>query len=160
MDYRQKCLSNKERKCSKCGKKDPENLEVHHIDEDRSNNNLSNLLPLCRDCHRRYHAGNLDLSEHVDDADTEIGLTHGARAEQIEGLTVTDRQRKMLRAHMGEINAIPQDKLLRKILSEYFNQLYDKRVETKKYKISDLKDGGLTIPAADDGTKILLEVGQ
>ena len=30
-------------------------VEVHHVDGDHDNNLLSNLKPLCRSCHRKYH---------------------------------------------------------------------------------------------------------
>ena len=43
------------RKCEKCGIEEwlgqPINLEVHHIDGDRTNNNLENLQLLCPNCH-------------------------------------------------------------------------------------------------------------
>lgn len=39
--------------CEICGYSEFEDiLEVHHIDEDRSNNNLSNLIILCPNCHK------------------------------------------------------------------------------------------------------------
>lgn len=40
--------------CNRCGKLD--NLVAHHIDEDRSNNNLSNFEILCKKCHQEHHA--------------------------------------------------------------------------------------------------------
>ncbi len=47
---------NKLCKCSKCGyDKYPMLLERHHIDHDRSNNDLSNLLVLCPTCHDEVH---------------------------------------------------------------------------------------------------------
>lgn len=43
------------RKCENCGLEEwlgqPINLEVHHIDGDRLNNNLNNLILLCPNCH-------------------------------------------------------------------------------------------------------------
>lgn len=43
------------RKCENCGLEEwlgqPINLEVHHIDGDRTNNNLGNLQLLCPNCH-------------------------------------------------------------------------------------------------------------
>ncbi len=39
--------------CRLCGNK--QDLQVHHIDEDRSHNNLSNLIVLCRSCHSKQH---------------------------------------------------------------------------------------------------------
>ena len=43
------------RKCENCGLEEwlgqPINLEIHHIDGDRLNNDLSNLILLCPNCH-------------------------------------------------------------------------------------------------------------
>lgn len=38
--------------CTICGKV---NADVHHQDEDYTNNHLDNLLPLCRSHHTTYH---------------------------------------------------------------------------------------------------------
>ena len=35
-------------KCAICGNENP---QIHHIDEDHSNNEINNLLPLCPNCH-------------------------------------------------------------------------------------------------------------
>lgn len=43
-----------ERKCVRCGA--IEKLCTHHIDENHSNNSLSNLQWLCMSCHNRVHA--------------------------------------------------------------------------------------------------------
>jgi 5-methylcytosine-specific restriction endonuclease McrA len=40
---------NKKDNCEKCG--GTENLEVDHIDSNRSNNNIKNLMTLCKNCH-------------------------------------------------------------------------------------------------------------
>jgi len=39
--------------CSWCGSK--ENLLVHHKDLNRNNNDLSNLIVICKSCHQKYH---------------------------------------------------------------------------------------------------------
>lgn len=52
--YRQKCLSQKINVCNICG--DRSDLYVHHIDGDRENDTLSNLIPLCPSCHRKVHS--------------------------------------------------------------------------------------------------------
>ena len=50
--YRLLTFANQEHKCAVCGwDKDERVLQVHHIDEDRSNNDLSNLIILCPTCH-------------------------------------------------------------------------------------------------------------
>ena len=47
--------------CKKCGNKDVEKLVVHHIDGSRKkghkniNNNLENLITLCKPCHAKMH---------------------------------------------------------------------------------------------------------
>jgi len=35
------------------------NMVIHHLDGDRSNNQNSNLTVLCRKCHSRYHMGSM-----------------------------------------------------------------------------------------------------
>lgn len=43
-------------KCEKCGyNKEPKILGVHHKDENRNNNELSNLIVLCPTCHSLEH---------------------------------------------------------------------------------------------------------
>ena len=39
--------------CELCGSK--ENLLIHHIDHNRYNNDLSNLMVLCKKCHQEHH---------------------------------------------------------------------------------------------------------
>lgn len=41
--------------CKYCGETNIKRLQVHHIDEDRSNNSLDNLTVLCRPCHLALH---------------------------------------------------------------------------------------------------------
>jgi len=43
-------------KCARCGYDEiKSSLHVHHIDEDRTNNNTSNLIVLCANCHHGLH---------------------------------------------------------------------------------------------------------
>ncbi len=44
-------------KCKSCGHSDKRVLLVHHIDHNRKNNVLSNLMWLCRNCHYLIHNG-------------------------------------------------------------------------------------------------------
>lgn len=56
IDYRQKAFDTYEHKCAICDfdPKDEEYLlDVHHIDSDRENNDISNLIILCPLCHRK-----------------------------------------------------------------------------------------------------------
>lgn len=47
---RDELLDSYDHRCAVCGGDRP---QVHHIDEDASNNDVSNLLPLCPNCHLR-----------------------------------------------------------------------------------------------------------
>jgi len=41
-------------KCYVCGYNDDERiLEVHHVDENRNNNDINNLKILCPNCHKK-----------------------------------------------------------------------------------------------------------
>jgi hypothetical protein len=54
--YRPRLLrSNVAQECSKCKTSDVRVLAVHHKDKNRSNNELSNLLWLCHNCHYLVH---------------------------------------------------------------------------------------------------------
>ena len=59
--YRSKAIEEHGCICAECGA--TEDIEVHHRDADRSNNELKNLIPLCQTCHRHVHAGS---DEHTD----------------------------------------------------------------------------------------------
>lgn len=39
--------------CEWCGSKD--NLLVHHLDENRYNNDINNLITICKRCHQAHH---------------------------------------------------------------------------------------------------------
>lgn len=51
--YRRNAFLYYPHKCKICGwSKDERVLEVHHIDENRDNNDISNLVILCPTCHK------------------------------------------------------------------------------------------------------------
>jgi HNH endonuclease len=42
--------------CEKCGYSEhPEILGIHHLDENRKNNSLDNLIVVCANCHSLFH---------------------------------------------------------------------------------------------------------
>lgn len=44
--------------CRRCGYDEFESVvEIHHLDHDRNNNSIENLVPLCCNCHQAYHRG-------------------------------------------------------------------------------------------------------
>ena len=56
--YRNIMLRNKKKPlCTSCGLKNERVLVVHHVDHNRKNNTLKNLLWLCRNCHYLAHEG-------------------------------------------------------------------------------------------------------
>lgn len=55
-NYRDTALANKPNICNRCGYSQVvQILEVHHIDRNRENNDLSNLEILCPNCHQIEH---------------------------------------------------------------------------------------------------------
>ena len=77
--------------CERCGAS--EKLQVHHIDEDPSNNNASNLETLCATCHNRHHQNQSKVSpEDVaeirasSDAVAVLALRYGIREDSIRNI--------------------------------------------------------------------------
>lgn len=50
-EYRRRAIEHYGHICENCGVSD-DFMEVHHLDADKTNNNLDNLSVLCRTCHR------------------------------------------------------------------------------------------------------------
>jgi HNH endonuclease len=66
--YRQRALEVSDQACVSCGwSEDARVLQVHHIDENRRNNDLSNLVVLCPTCHTKLTLGyyTLDVNHKV-----------------------------------------------------------------------------------------------
>ena len=60
--YREKLIkSGKKMVCEKCGLEDKRVIIAHHIDKNRKNTNLSNLVWLCQNCHWLVHNYNEDF---------------------------------------------------------------------------------------------------
>lgn len=60
--YRSICFEHHKKECVVCG----ENIiiDVHHLDENKKNNNPENLIPLCPNHHVYWHSKNRHLIEH------------------------------------------------------------------------------------------------
>ena len=52
--YREKCIGAKGNDCTVCGDSP---VVVHHLDADRTNSDLDNLIPVCDSCHKKIHWG-------------------------------------------------------------------------------------------------------
>ena len=48
-------LKRDDNKCQICF--DNLKLQIHHLDGDKKNNKINNLITLCYECHRKLHAG-------------------------------------------------------------------------------------------------------
>lgn len=59
VDYRAKAFNVYDKVCSICGYDNEYALEVHHIDKNRDNNDISNLKIVCANCHTLIHKGKL-----------------------------------------------------------------------------------------------------
>ena len=53
--YRRVCLDTKGEECEICDT--TEDIIVHHVDGDRENNDIDNLVPVCKSCHGKIHTG-------------------------------------------------------------------------------------------------------
>ena len=62
INYREFYCRNAELKlCARCGyNKCPSILQIHHIDRNRKNNTMENLIALCPNCHEEDHWSNKD----------------------------------------------------------------------------------------------------
>lgn len=56
--YRRKAIEEHGEECANCGAE--EGIEVHHLNGDRADNDIENLLPLCRHCHTQLHRSGLN----------------------------------------------------------------------------------------------------
>ena len=63
-NYRLLAFRNYPHECAVCGYHDDDDmslLEVHHIDENRENNDLKNLIVLCPNCHKKLTSQKYEL---------------------------------------------------------------------------------------------------
>ena len=59
--YRTTCFHHHKKECVICGEKNI--VEVHHLDENKHNNEPANLIPLCPTHHKYWHSRYLNLVE-------------------------------------------------------------------------------------------------
>lgn len=61
--YRERCFAVYGQQCAACGEAESDDEDeclilAHHIDADRSNGSVENLVPLCKSCHEIVHSPN------------------------------------------------------------------------------------------------------
>jgi len=60
-DYRNKAFAAYDAICATCYNDNEYVLEVHHIDQNRDNNSINNLIILCANCHTLVHKNKLSI---------------------------------------------------------------------------------------------------
>jgi len=105
-------------KCERCGYSElKSSLHVHHIDEDHTNNEISNLIVLCANCHH--------------------GLHHNQWS--IEGRTITNKKPRI--KYSGRRNKFEK---MQKIITE--NNILKNENEELKQKIKRMESGNHQCP--------------
>lgn len=64
-DYLTKAFRTYEWVCTICGNDDNDVIEVHHIDKNRTNSDVDNLICLCANCHRKVHRGSYSITDEI-----------------------------------------------------------------------------------------------
>lgn len=64
-NYSKKAFRTYEHKCAICNFDKVHALEVHHIDGNRNNDDINNLIIICANCHSLIHYGDLILTEEI-----------------------------------------------------------------------------------------------
>lgn len=54
--------------CAICGCSDEDMLQVHHIDQDHSNNDVDNLIILCANDHLKLHRNGQEITQEIKDS--------------------------------------------------------------------------------------------
>lgn len=63
--YAKKAYRTYKLKCAICGLEEECCLQVHHVDENRENDDINNLIILCANCHCRVHRGRLKITKEI-----------------------------------------------------------------------------------------------
>lgn len=117
LGYRAKCLQQKINACAVCG--DSDELVVHHINGDRDNNALENLVPMCKPCHQTIHVGTDDARKYEQYRDQlpESAVRERERVEgEITTIQVTDEIWREL--HLRKTPGDSFDDVISRLLAE------------------------------------------
>jgi hypothetical protein len=88
--YRYKAIEEKGTECESCGS--TSDIEVHHRDRNRCNNDVSNLVVLCSDCHNTVHNGWPERGSFLRELkiDTGVDLPQGVYREVVSQSELED----------------------------------------------------------------------
>jgi len=98
-DYRQKALEQYGERCKLC--ESTRNIRVHHIDGDRDNNELGNLIPVCSACHADIHTPERvgmphDKYTNMLPSDALLGVTDGDEELCIRSVSIRQSQQEWI----------------------------------------------------------------
>lgn len=138
--YRQKAMYyHPEAICMCCGKQlswGDKSIEVHHVDENHDNFTLTNLMPLCHSCHRKYHRKSqytckltksfvFDACHYLPYHDRKCKFLHGHTYHM--DITVKNKvlQETGMVMDFGELKKIVQEEVLDKFDHGFLNEYID-----------------------------------
>lgn len=152
-EYRKKCLEAKGHECDACGS--VENIQVHHIDENRENNDLDNLVPLCASCHKILHNCNLGLEELAETVDP---APDNQKTPQPMGSRKVKRwlknyfiSFKMVDNTLLKYELIYKCPDVKECDNEYIDQNMDEMIKSQRYGVEMPREGVLDISDIEIG---------
>lgn len=81
--------------CAHCGFGIPEILEVAHIDGGRNNNDLTNLVILCPNCHKMYDLGLIPTATIIEMRDRERAVDWSKRMKDAGTKAAATRKQRV-----------------------------------------------------------------
>jgi hypothetical protein len=94
INYRKLAFANYPPICAYCGFGIPEVLEVAHLDGDRNNNDLENLVILCPNCHKLHDLGLIPTRVIVEMRDIEKVVDWSKRMKDAGRKAAATRKRR------------------------------------------------------------------
>lgn len=130
---RENAIEEHGRDCDVCGET-KDDIEIHHIDGDPTNNQLSNLAPVCNDCHNDIHSGELnEWAERIlprDERTRRVNYLMGPktqkRLETIMWVNDFDTEKEAI------IHAVAEYENIYSILEQYSTDLPSESVEQRR----------------------------
>lgn len=145
-DYRKRCLEAKGEECVFCTSTDE--IEVHHIDGDHSNDSLENLIPVCAACHSTIHSGEGQFEEFTEQVKTNVELS------------LTEREERMLQA-ISFINrgaaCKNYEETIRSALSRFFEEAADNHLILNESEMMRLEYGHPVTATTETGESVIIE---
>lgn len=138
--YREKAMHyHPEAKCLCCGKQlswDDKSIEVHHVDGNHDNFTLTNLMPLCHSCHRKYHRKSqftctivksfvFDACHYLPYHDKKCKFLHGHTYHMDIGIKNKVLQETGMVMDFGELKTIVNEEIIDKFDHGFLNEFID-----------------------------------